>query len=82
MLYSPSTWGIVCRLAADLDPTNYDRAVEIASLPDLVRGYGDIKLANVDVDHAGFGTWGSFVHKLLAHRIFGGPVSTPRSGQL
>ena len=29
----------------------------------------------------GFGTWGSFVHKLLAHRIFGASVSTPRSGR-
>ena len=43
--------GIVSRLAAELDATNYDRAVEIASLPDLVRGYEDIKLANVDVYH-------------------------------
>ena len=29
----------------------------------------------------GCGTSGSFVHKLLAHRIFGTPVSTPRSGR-
>ena len=43
--------GIVSRLAAELDATNYDRAVEIASLPDLVRGYEDIKLANVAVYH-------------------------------
>jgi indolepyruvate ferredoxin oxidoreductase len=44
--------GIVSRLAAELDPTNYDRAVEVASLADIVRGYEDIKLGNVDVYHA------------------------------
>ncbi len=43
---------IVGRLAADLSPTNYDRAVEVAALPDLVRGYEDVKLANVDTYHA------------------------------
>jgi indolepyruvate ferredoxin oxidoreductase len=40
---------IVTRLAAQLDPEGYDRAVEIASLTDVVRGYEDIKLASVAV---------------------------------
>jgi indolepyruvate ferredoxin oxidoreductase len=43
---------IVTRLAADLDPANYDRAVEVAGLPDMVRGYEGIKLANVELYHA------------------------------
>ena len=32
--------------------TNYDRAVEIAALPDVVRGYEDVKLANVEAYRA------------------------------
>ena len=44
--------GIVTRLAAELDPTNYDRAVEVAGLADMVRGYEDIKLASVEAYHA------------------------------
>ncbi|MDG4664532.1 indolepyruvate ferredoxin oxidoreductase family protein [Mycobacterium sp. 236(2023)] len=43
---------IVTRLAVELDTDNYDRAVEIAGLPDMVRGYEDIKLAGVDSYHA------------------------------
>jgi indolepyruvate ferredoxin oxidoreductase len=43
---------IVSRLAADLDHDNYDRAVEVASLTDLVRGYEDIKLASVETYHS------------------------------
>ncbi|MDT5197919.1 MAG: indolepyruvate ferredoxin oxidoreductase [Mycobacterium sp.] len=43
--------GIVSRLAAELDTANYDRAVTIAALPEVVRGYEGIKLANVDVYH-------------------------------
>jgi indolepyruvate ferredoxin oxidoreductase len=39
---------IVSRLAAELDIANYDRAVTIAALPDMVRGYEDIKLASVE----------------------------------
>ena len=35
-------------LAADLSPTSYDRAVQLAELPDLVRGYESVKLRNVD----------------------------------
>ncbi|RBO85615.1 indolepyruvate ferredoxin oxidoreductase family protein [Nocardia puris] len=34
-------------LAARLDTAGYDRAVEVAGLPDMVRGYEDVKLANV-----------------------------------
>lgn len=43
---------IVTRLAADLDQSNYDRAVQVAGLPDMVRGYEDIKLASIDAYHA------------------------------
>ena len=43
---------IVSRLAAELDATTYDRAVTIAALPDMVRGYEDIKLGNVEGYHA------------------------------
>ena len=32
--------------------TNYDRAVEVASLADVVRGYEGVKLANVETYHA------------------------------
>jgi indolepyruvate ferredoxin oxidoreductase len=42
---------IVSRLAAELDATTYDRAATIAALPDMVRGYEDIKLASVDGYH-------------------------------
>jgi indolepyruvate ferredoxin oxidoreductase len=35
-------------LAAGLDTTSYDRAVSLAELPDLVRGYESIKLRNVE----------------------------------
>jgi indolepyruvate ferredoxin oxidoreductase len=38
---------LVARLASDLDPANYDGAVAIASLTDVVRGYEDVKLASV-----------------------------------
>ncbi|TQF74560.1 indolepyruvate ferredoxin oxidoreductase family protein [Rhodococcus spelaei] len=36
-------------LAAALTSGSYDRATEIAGLPDLVRGYESVKLANVEV---------------------------------
>lgn len=49
---------IVMALAADLGPTNYDWAVEVAALPDLVRGYEDVKLRNVDVYRARLGELG------------------------
>ncbi|MET0450661.1 MAG: indolepyruvate ferredoxin oxidoreductase family protein [Mycobacterium sp.] len=39
---------IVTRLAAELDSTNYDTAVEVAALPDMVRGYEGVKLATVE----------------------------------
>ena len=35
------------RVLGALDSGNYDRAVELAELPDIVRGYEDIKEANV-----------------------------------
>ncbi len=43
---------IVARLAAELDTDNYDRAVEVAGLPDMVRGYEDIKLASIEAYRA------------------------------
>jgi indolepyruvate ferredoxin oxidoreductase len=43
---------IVTELAAGLNVENYDRAVEVASLADVVRGYEGVKLANVDVYRA------------------------------
>ncbi len=42
---------IVTRLAAGLDQAGYDRAVEIAALADMVRGYEGIKLASVEAYH-------------------------------
>ena len=39
-------------LAAELEPINYDRAVEVAGLADMVRGYEDVKLASVEAYHA------------------------------
>ena len=38
-------------LLVDLDEVNYPIAVQIAELPDLIRGYEDIKLASVDEFH-------------------------------
>lgn len=35
-------------LITDLDASNYDRAVEIASLADMVRGFDTVKLGNVE----------------------------------
>jgi indolepyruvate ferredoxin oxidoreductase len=32
----------------ELTQDNYELAVKLASLPDIIRGYEDIKLANVD----------------------------------
>ncbi len=39
--------GMVERALRDLSPDRHDRAVRIARLPDLVRGYEDVKLRNV-----------------------------------
>jgi len=39
---------MVTNLAAELSGTSYDRAVKLAELPDLVRGYESVKLRNVD----------------------------------
>jgi indolepyruvate ferredoxin oxidoreductase len=39
---------LVADLARDLTADNHERAVRIAGLPDMVRGYEDIKLRNVE----------------------------------
>jgi len=38
---------LVEKALADLSPATYERAVKLAGLPDLIRGYEDIKLRNV-----------------------------------
>jgi indolepyruvate ferredoxin oxidoreductase len=38
-------------LARRLSPANAELAVQLASLPDVVRGYEDVKLRNVDAYH-------------------------------
>jgi len=38
---------VIGQLLTGLTEANHDLAVEIAALPDLIRGYEDIKLANV-----------------------------------
>jgi indolepyruvate ferredoxin oxidoreductase len=38
---------LIDRAVSQLTPASYDRAVKLAALPDLIRGYEDIKLANV-----------------------------------
>ena len=38
-------------VAAALSPHNHELTIEIAALPDIVRGYEDVKLANVDRYH-------------------------------
>ena len=43
---------ILTDLASGLDEGGYDRAVEIAALPDMVRGYEGVKLANVETYRA------------------------------
>ncbi|MEV6213818.1 indolepyruvate ferredoxin oxidoreductase family protein [Nocardia sp. NPDC051833] len=44
---------MVGRLAEELRPENYDTAIAAAALPDVVRGYEDIKLANVELYRTG-----------------------------
>jgi indolepyruvate ferredoxin oxidoreductase len=39
--------GLVEKALIGLDAASHDRAVKLANLPDLIRGYEDIKLANV-----------------------------------
>ncbi|HWD82501.1 MAG TPA: indolepyruvate ferredoxin oxidoreductase family protein [Kribbella sp.] len=39
---------MVIDLIADLSSTSYDRAVRLAELPDIVRGYESVKLRNVE----------------------------------
>jgi indolepyruvate ferredoxin oxidoreductase len=43
---------MVRRLAAELSADNYAAAVEAAGLPDIVRGYEDVKLGNVELYRA------------------------------
>ena len=38
---------LVDKAVGGLSPASYDRAVKLAALPDLIRGYEDVKLANV-----------------------------------
>jgi indolepyruvate ferredoxin oxidoreductase len=40
--------GIVATLSEHLTEANYEQAVGIAELPDVIRGYEEVKLANVD----------------------------------
>ena len=40
--------GLLSEIADQVDERNYDVAVELASLPDLVRGYDEVKLRNVE----------------------------------
>ncbi|MGI9287203.1 MAG: DUF6537 domain-containing protein, partial [Pseudomonadales bacterium] len=35
-------------LLSDLKADNYEFAVEIATLPEFIRGYGHVKLANIE----------------------------------
>jgi indolepyruvate ferredoxin oxidoreductase len=39
--------GLIEAALADLSPQRYERAVKLAQLPDLIRGYEEIKLENV-----------------------------------
>ena len=43
--------GLVDQLIARLSPANAALAVQLASLPDVVRGYEDVKLRNVESYH-------------------------------
>jgi len=40
--------GLVDKAIASLGPGTYDRAVKLANLPDVIRGYEDVKLRNVE----------------------------------
>ena len=39
---------LIRKALATIDSANYERAVKLAELPDVIRGYEDIKLANVE----------------------------------
>ena len=43
--------GLIEKALVDLSPETHERAVRLAELPDLVRGYEQVKLANVDRYH-------------------------------
>ncbi|MFC9840920.1 indolepyruvate ferredoxin oxidoreductase family protein [Rhodococcus sp. NPDC127530] len=57
---------MVTDLAGTLDRVGYDKAVEIAQLPDIVRGYEDIKLHNVELYTTRLLELG--MHQYLPHR--------------
>ena len=40
--------GLIDRSLANLGPQNHERAVQLATLPDLIRGYESIKLRNIE----------------------------------
>ncbi|HSY16469.1 MAG TPA: indolepyruvate ferredoxin oxidoreductase family protein [Jatrophihabitantaceae bacterium] len=40
---------LVATASSDLDQDSYERAVELATLPDLIRGFDHVKLRNVEV---------------------------------
>ena len=40
--------GLIDKALVDLGPDTYDRALKLAALPDVIRGYEDIKLRNVE----------------------------------
>ena len=42
---------LIEKALVDLSPATHERAVRLAELPDLVRGYEKIKLSNVDRYH-------------------------------
>ena len=51
---------LITAAADDLDAENYARAAQLAKLPDMIRGYDEVKLANVErfwqeVERLGYG---------------------------
>jgi indolepyruvate ferredoxin oxidoreductase len=40
--------GLVEKALSDLDPGSYEKAVRLARLPDVIRGYEEVKLGNVE----------------------------------
>jgi indolepyruvate ferredoxin oxidoreductase len=38
---------LIEQMLVDLSPENYERAFKLANLPDMIRGYEDIKLRNI-----------------------------------
>ena len=65
---------VIDRLLARLDRGNYQLAAKIASLPDTVRGYEEVKLENVE-------TYRARLRELLARYEQGPGTETPASGR-